>query len=155
MRIVNYGITMTESKQLMLIKESSTNYPVEQKLQSPEKIFRLMHDVFNADNLPEEHLWLIALAATAKPVGFFEVSHGTVSSSLVDTKAVFSRLLLVGASQFVLVHNHPSGDPNASQEDIKTTKKIQEAAKIMGYTMCDHIICGSDGYFSFYEKGMM
>lgn len=155
MRIVNYGIAMTESKQLMLIKESSTNYPVEQKLQSPEKIFRLMHDVFNADNLPEEHLWLIALAATAKPVGFFEVSHGTVSSSLVDTKAVFSRLLLVGTSQFVLVHNHPSGDPNASQEDIKTTKKIQEAAKIMGYAMCDHIICGSDGYFSFYEKGMM
>lgn len=89
MRIVNYGIAMTESKQLMLIKESSTNYPVEQKLQSPEKIFRLMHDVFNADNLPEEHLWLIALAATAKPVGFFEVSHGTVSLHLWTQRRFF------------------------------------------------------------------
>lgn len=82
----------------------------------------------------------------------FEASHGTVNASFVNPREIFIRLLLVGASAFVVSHNHPSGDYTPSKEDIHITRRLKECADMMGITLLDHIIIG-DGYSSLKESG--
>lgn len=67
---------------------------------------------------------------------------------------IFIRLLLVGASNFVIAHNHPSGDCTLSKEDINLTKRIKYCADIMGIPLLDHIIIG-EGYNSFHQNGLL
>lgn len=95
---------------------------------------------------------MIALDTKNKPVGVFEVSHGTASASIVGSREIFIRLLLVGASCFVISHNHPSGDCTPSKEDIEVTRRLKECADMMGLSLLDHIIIG-DGFTSLSECG--
>lgn len=111
--------------------------------------------VFEADRQAEEHGYLIAMDVKNKPVGVFEISHGAASFSVLQTREVFIRLLLCGASGFILAHNHPSGDPSPSEEDIEVTKKFTEAGKLMAVPLIDHIIIGDGRYYSMRENGIL
>lgn len=151
MRITKYKTELNESRHNVLVKESATNYNAD-NLNNPELIANMLNDCFNMNRLAEEHLYLIALNTKAKPLGVFEVSHGTANASMVNPREIFIRLLLVGASSFVVSHNHPSGDCTPSKEDIQTTRRLKECADIMGIMLLDHIIVG-DGYSSLKESG--
>ena len=74
---------------------------------------------------------------------------------MMGTREIFVRNFLLGASSFVLVHNHPSGDSTPSDTDISSTNKIKSASLIMGIKLLDHIIFGDNSYFSFAESGLM
>ena len=89
-----------------------------------------------------------------KVIGVFEISHGNVNSSIVGTREIFQKALLANAVSIILMHNHPSGDPSPSREDIEVTRRIVEAGKIIGIQVLDHIIIG-DRYSSLKEKGHM
>ena len=149
MRVTKYDMLLNEEQHPYLVKEESKNCPDVDKMTSPEKIKKVMDDVFNASYLAEEHVWVIAMNVRCRPLGIFEISHGNVSTSLVGTREIFMRLMLCGASQFVMVHNHPTGDVSPSKYDINTTKEVVEAGKLMKIELCDHIIVGTDGYYSF------
>lgn len=151
MRITKYKTELDESRHNVLVKESATNYNAD-NLNNPELIVNMLNDCFNMNRLAEEHLYLIALNTKTKPLGVFEVSHGTVNASLVNPREIFIRLFLVGASSFVISHNHPSGDCIPSKEDIQITRRLKECADMMGITLLDHIIVG-DGYSSLKESG--
>lgn len=84
-----------------------------------------------------------------KPIGLFELTHGSVNASQLGTREVFVRLCLLGASSFVVVHNHPSGDPSPSIDDNATTKRLKSAADIMGIPLVDHIIIGDSTFYSY------
>lgn len=101
----------------------------------------------------EEHFCLIAMRSK-KVIGIFKVNVGTISNSLVNTAGIFTRLLLCGATHFIIAHNHPSGNVSPSPEDEKVTENIQKISEMMGIVFCDHIIIGS-GYFSFLEQNML
>lgn len=152
MRIVKYRVEVEkENKRSLLVKEDAKNYGACDFLDSPKKISRMMCDIFSADKLANEHVWLLCLTAKSKLVGLFEVSHGGVDSSVVSPREILTRVCLVGTSWFVLVHNHPSGDHTPSGSDIKCTKKLSEASEILGVAFLDHIIIGDNGYFSMRE----
>ena len=87
-------------------------------------------------------------------IGVFEISHGSVNSSIVSAREVFQKALLANAVSILLMHNHPSGDPSPSREDIEVTKRLVEAGKILNVQVLDHIIIG-DSYVSLKEKGHM
>lgn len=151
MRITKYKTELDENRHNVLVKESATNYNAD-NLNNPKAITNMLNTCFSMNRLAEEYLYLIALDTKNKPVGVFEVSHGTVNASLISPREIFIRLLLVGASYFVISHNHPSGDCTPSKEDIQVTRRLKECADMMGLSLLDHIIIG-DGYNSLRESG--
>ena len=97
---------------------------------------------------------MIAMNTKCKPLGVFELAHGSMDSAVMDQKAIFTRLLLSGARGFVLVHNHTSGDSTPSAIDISNTKKVKEGAELLTIELFDHIIVGADtNYCSLREQG--
>lgn len=82
------------------------------------------------------------------------VSVGSLNQSIVHPRSVFQTALLSNAAAILLVHNHPSGDPLASREDIEITRRLKESGELLGIKILDHIIVGDD-YFSFVEKALL
>ena len=80
---------------------------------------------------------------------------GTFDSSLVSKTEVFGKALRHNARSFVLLHNHPTGDPSPSQDDYNITWQLEEGAGILGLDFMDHIIIGDNRYFSFLEQGVL
>lgn len=155
MRITTYKALLNEERHPVLVKERATNYAGADRLSSPRAVMDMLCTVFEADRRAEEHGYLIAMDAKNKPAGVFEISHGAVNFSILQTREVFIRLLLSGASGFILAHNHPSGDPSPSGEDIAVTKKFTEAGKLMEVPLIDHIIIGDGRYYSMRENGIL
>lgn len=85
----------------------------------------------------------------------FELSHGTVKMSVVSPREVFQKALLANAVAIVLLHNHPSGDPTPSKQDINVTKRLMEAGDIIGVNVLDHLVIGRPGYFSLKENELV
>lgn len=152
MRIQKSSIVLDDNYRNVLVKDFAKNYTGVDNLQSPEKIVQVMNDVFNICNQAEEYLYLICMTCRCKPISFFEVSHGTHNSSLAGGREILIRALLCGATNIILVHNHPSGVAEPSREDVQLTKKIKDLSDMVGITFSDHIIIGREGYYSFNEQ---
>ena len=171
MRITKYDTELQDDYRNVLVKEFSKNYPTEDKLNNPEMISHMMCEIFRADRKAEEHVQVIAFTKKFSLISIFDVPHGTASTSLISTREIFVllcstslistreifvRLCLCGAVQFVLVHNHPSGDTTPSVEDIKVTERMKEAGQLMDIPCMDHIIIGKNGaYYSFTEHNIL
>lgn len=147
-----YVMQMLQDKGIpYLVKEHE--FP-ECKGNSPQQIVQNLCEVFKADKLPEEHVWLICMDTACKLTAVHEISKGTVNASLIDMKAIMSRVLLSGACNIVLLHNHPSGSLDPSREDDEVKDKLKQACQFMDVTLCDFIIVGK-GYYSYAEEGRL
>lgn len=102
-----------------------------------------------------EHFLAVALDAKNRPIGEIEVARGSLSACPVAPADVFRSLLLEGASGVVLVHNHPSGVPAPSPEDLDLTERLVGAGDLLGVRVLDHVIVGREGYFSFLDAGLL
>lgn len=148
MRIAKY--------RLELVKESNKNYDLEhKKASSPYDGFIIANAIFRFGNQAEEIFGILTLDSKNNVNGAFEVSRGSLNSSIVHPREVFKRAILLNASTIMLVHNHPSGEPEPSHEDIMLTNRLVEAGNLLGVKILDHIIIGDDVYFSFKEDGLM
>lgn len=83
------------------------------------------------------------------------VSIGSLNQSIVHPREVFKTALLSNAAAVLCVHQHPSGDPTPSSEDINITRRLKEAGEIMGIRLLDHIVIGDEDYISFVERGLL
>lgn len=83
------------------------------------------------------------------------VSIGSLNQSIVHPREVFKTACLTDCSALLMIHNHPSGDPSPSPEDIAITRRLKEAGEIMGIKVLDHIIVGDGEYLSFVERGLL
>ena len=88
-------------------------------------------------------------------LGEEELTRGTVNQSLVSPRELFLKALSYNAVQIILVHNHPSGDPTPSREDIRITERISAAGQIIGIALIDHLVIGDRKYTSFIECGLL
>ena len=105
--------------------------------------------------LEQEHFRIMTLN-TKKEINFIrEISKGTINMTIVHSREVFRAAISDNAHSIILLHNHPTGDPSPSNEDIKLTKNLLEASKIIGIDILDHIITGDNKYFSFLEEGLL
>lgn len=108
------------------------------------------------DENAEERVYGFALDNKCHLNGIFEISKGSVNSSLLPVRDTFQKLLELNAVAFVVVHNHPAGDPSPSNEDIAITKKLKDAGKLMEIQLVDHIIIGNYGtYYSLFNEGRL
>lgn len=155
MKVVEYTVMLDSYRKDVLSVINVYIYNDSDTLSSPENIRRLLNKLYYADKLAEEYAWLLALDAQTIPKGIFQISHGTVNSSFLSPREVFLRLLLCGATSFVVVHNHPSGIPNPSTEDKTVTQRLKEAGELLGIRLLDHIIIGEDCCYSFLVDGKL
>jgi DNA repair protein RadC len=103
----------------------------------------------------KEHFKLILLNARNKILGISTISIGSLNASIVHPREVFKDAIVHNAYSVVLAHNHPSGDPEPSEDDLTMTKRLTEAGKILGVEVLDHIIITKNGYFSFKDRGLL
>lgn len=152
MRIIQYKTMLDEDRKNILVRESSKNYPDLGGLDSPDSVCLLTNSVFDANRLAEEHGWLIGVNVKNRPIGVFEISHGSDCAAVVTPREIFIRLLLCGAHAFFLVHNHPSGDITPSSEDDALTKRVIAAGKTLNVELLDHVIIADRKYYSYRES---
>ena len=104
---------------------------------------------------PSEVFAILCLTTKLRVIASHEVSRGTLDSALVHQREVFRAALLSNAACLVACHNHPSGDPTPSADDVAVTRRLVAAGEVLGIPVLDHIIIGDARYFSFKEAGSL
>jgi DNA repair protein RadC len=102
----------------------------------------------------KEHFLALLLDTRSRLIKVAEISVGSLDSSIVHPREVFKEAISATAASVVFVHNHPSGDPTASEDDIGLSKRLAEAGEIVGIDVLDHIIIGDKNYLSLKREGL-
>lgn len=138
---------------LQVIKETEYEYNCNsvQRIGSPSDLAYVCLNVLDLAREPEEVFGMFTLDTKNNLTGYFEISKGSLNSSIVHPREAYKRALLQNASSVVFVHNHPSGEPEPSHEDIVLTNRLDESGKILGIRLLDHIIVGNEFSNAFYS----
>lgn len=121
---------------IKMVKESSILYK-NRKVTSPNDAYNLIKDFIECAD--REELIVCSLDTKNQPTTINVASIGTLNSSLVHPREIFKASILGNAASIIIVHNHPSGDPNPSSEDISITQILKECGKLLGIEVIDHI----------------
>lgn len=141
---------------LRVVRESGARYDIDSKIiTSPKDTVKIFNKVFEMDIRAEEILALMTLDTKNQITGMFIVSQGSINTTIVHPREVFKRALLQNSANIIIAHNHPSGLPDPSKEDINITRRLDEAGKIIGINLLDHIIIGNNRHISLKEKGIL
>lgn len=106
-------------------------------------------------HLRQEQFYIMLFDTKQKLIRDVLISKGTVNASLASPREIFIQALKYEAVNLILVHNHPSGDPGPSRQDITLTKRVLEAGSLIGIGLLDHIIIGEQSYVSMKERGLI
>ncbi|MDD3704703.1 MAG: DNA repair protein RadC [Clostridiaceae bacterium] len=104
--------------------------------------------------LKKEHMKLVLLNVKCNLISVEEISVGSLNASIVHPREVFNPAIRKSSASIIMVHNHPSGDPAPSSEDVSITARIAEAGKLIGIELVDHVIIGDGKYISMKERGL-
>lgn len=123
-------------------------------IQSSTDAYKVFKQIFNADTFDwvEESI-ILCLNRANKVVGFYKISSGGTTGTVVDPKVIFTVALNCAASGIILAHNHPSGNLQPSQSDKDITMKLKDAGKLLDINVLDHIILTDEGFYSFTDNG--
>ncbi len=102
----------------------------------------------------KEHFLALLLDTRSQLIKVSEISIGSLDTSIVHPREVFKEAISASAASVIFVHNHPSGDPEASEDDIELTKRLAKAGEIVGIDVLDHIIIGDKKYLSLKREGL-
>lgn len=120
---------------------------------SPQDIAHLVMEEMRY--LDREHFRIVSLTTKNHVLGISEISVGSLNSSLVHPRECFKEAIRRNSNAIILLHNHPSGDPTPSKEDIAVTQRLAEGGGILGIEVLDHVIIGDNRYISFKERGIL
>lgn len=118
----------------------------------PMSVYNEFKTLAEAD---QECLWILGMSTKNRVKIKEMVSLGGLDSCLIYPRVIVKRLLLTDCSSVIIVHNHPSGVPDPSNDDVRLTTAIKDACKLMDIKLLDHIIVGDQTYFSFREKNLI
>lgn len=121
--------------------------------QNPESVARYYMEALRHEE--KEKILLVLLDNKLRIIEEYVLSIGTINASLLSPRDVFIRAFKTGAVSFVLLHNHPSGIPNPSKQDIAITKRLNEIGKMIDIPLVDHIIIGDNRYISLKEADLL
>ena len=155
MNINTYELYLDEETRHCTIREKESHVYKEETYQQPMAVSRMMEELFSLTERADEYLYLLAFNTKMRLLGIFEVGHGTGNACLADPRGIYIRAVCIGASNIILVHNHPSGCTKPSMEDMRLTTLVKDAGELLGIHLLDHIIVGSEGCASLHEMGMV
>ena len=130
-------------------------YPTGSPCRASDDVERIARSIYGTLDADKEHFLLLAMNNKNRVNGFKVISTGSLTASLVHPREVWRAALHLCAAAVVFVHNHPSGDPAPSQEDIELTRRLKETADVLGIRVLDHVVLGNERFFSFSDRGML
>lgn len=128
-------------------------WEVGQPLRSSEDVFRHFRGRFEKEK--REIFYVVLLTNKNRKICEVKVSEGSLTASLVHPREVYNPAIRESAAAVIFVHNHPSGDPAPSPEDLEITRRLKEVGEVMGIRVLDHVVIGHERYFSFSERGLL
>ncbi|MGG7098002.1 RadC family protein [Clostridium sardiniense] len=153
------GVKEAKASQILAIAElfrrfnTYKSFNEFKRITSPREVANMLYGEMGASN--QEVLKLIILNTKNEVVKIKDVFKGSLNSSLVHPREIFNEAIRSSAASIIICHNHPSGDPTPSSEDIKVTTRINQSGEIIGIKLIDHIIIGRNNYVSLKEKGIL
>jgi len=154
------GVSAADAKKIVAaiqlakeIAEPGEPYKAAIRITSPSSAIRYCLSEFRAlaCNGQQEEFWLVTLDTKNQPIGTHQITVGTLRNSLVHPREVFRPAIADAANCIIVVHNHPSGDPTPSDQDISVTERLESAAEIIGIPVIDHIVVAADRAISIQE----
>ncbi len=133
--------------------EKQQNNDAKPIVKTPEEVFREVKSKLK--DKKKEYFLALLLDTRNRMIKNAEISIGSLDSSIVHPREVFKEALSVSAASVIFVHNHPSGDTQPSEDDIKLTKRLVEAGDVMGITVLDHVITGDGKFLSLKRQGLL
>ncbi len=128
-------------------------WKVGEPLGSPENVFRHFQNRFR--KAKREVFYVVLLTNKNRKIRDVKISEESLTASLVHPREVYNPVIRESAAAVLFVHNHPSGDPTPSQEDIEITRRLKEVGEVMGIRVLDHVVIGHDRFFSFSDRGIL
>ncbi|MFJ8065493.1 RadC family protein [Psychrobacillus sp. NPDC096426] len=137
---------------LRMVKESSLLYK-DRSIRSPEDAYNLFKQFLG--ELDREYFVLMCLDVKNQPTVINVCHIGSLNASIVHPREIMKTAVLSNAASILVMHNHPSGRPKPSKEDIDVTKRLVEASRIIGIELIDHLVIGENSFVSLKEKGYL
>jgi DNA repair protein RadC len=131
----------------------SQKWETGQALRSSEDVYRHFRNHLGGEK--RELFYVVLLNNKNRKIREVKISEGSLTASLVHPREVYNPVIRDSAAAVIFVHNHPSGDPAPSPEDIDITRRLKEVGDVMGIRVLDHVVIGHDRFFSFNDKGMI
>lgn len=152
------GIGIVKAAEIMALAEISKRFRSfksgeDYRISSPKDAADYVMDEMKY--LQKEHLRVIMLNTKNMVICSKDVSMGSLNSSIVHPREIYTEAIKRCSASIIICHNHPSGDPTPSLEDINITKRLAECGKIIGIELIDHIVIGDGTYISLKEKGVL
>lgn len=135
------------------IRISKTEKSINISLDSPQKVADYFMEELR--HLEKERVLIVLLDSKNRLINTLVSTIGTINSSLFSPREILTDALKNNAVGIIIVHNHPSGDPSPSKEDMIATRKLKDAAQIIGINMLDHVIVGDRSFYSFKEDNLI
>lgn len=145
------AITILAATELGRRRSAELPEPLSQ-INSPENVFSLMQPLIG--ELPHEEFWVLYLSSAHCVMHKARLSMGGITHTIVDVRLLFKMALEQGAVAIILVHNHPSGNPTPSPEDIQLTQKVKSAGETLDIQLLDHVIITEKQYTSLCDEGL-
>ena len=134
-------------------RKASQELPEKPQIQSAKDVFKILHPLMG--DLRTEEFWVLFVNQSNKVLAKEKISQGGISGTIVDIRLVFKTAFEQFATGIFIAHNHPSGSLKPSMEDIKITKQIAEAGKILNIPLIDHVIITQHSFFSFANENLV
>ena len=128
-------------------------WEVGHSLRSSEDVFRHFRERLEKEK--REIFYVVLLTNKNRKIRDVKISEGSLTASLVHPREVYNPVISESAAAVIFVHNHPSGDPAPSPEDLEITRRLKEVGEVMGVRVLDHVVIGHDRYFSFSDRGIL
>ena len=135
------------------IAELDSEYSQSERITSPATAIRFCLHRFSrlAKEAKQEEFWIVTLNTKNVPIDCHQITVGTLRNSLVHPREVFRPAIRDAANCIIVLHNHPSGDPTPSDQDISVTERLEQSAEVIGIPLIDHIVVAGDKAISIQE----
>lgn len=137
---------------VQLVRERSQSTEV-RTIRGPANAYEILAGYLQPETLDREHFCILLLDTKNNVRGIHTVSIGTLNSSLIHPREVFKPAIPASANAVVLAHNHPSGDPEPSAGDWAVTRRLEQAGKLLGIEVLDHLVIGDGRFVSLRDLG--
>jgi DNA repair protein RadC len=138
---------------IRLVREEGASYDAPEVICRPQDAAATFESIFQLSEEAQEVLVALFLSTKNEVIGASEISRGSLAASMVPVPEIFKAALLHNAASLMMAHNHPSGDPIPSKEDLLSTKRMKDAGRILGIEVLDHIVIGNGTAISLVEWG--
>ncbi len=135
------------------VREVTYTYETRPLVHTPDDVSKVVKPLISDPN--KEHFITLYLNTKNGILKQEIISIGSLNANVVHPREVFRTACMISASHIIVAHNHPSGDPTPSEEDMELTKNLVEAGKVLGIKVLDHIIIGHDRHYGFHENALI